>query len=215
MASYDEVPYPNLSHVQTHPDSLATLGLLLGLSPAPVQNCRVLEIGCSSGLNIHLLAQRIGPGEFCGLDPSRIAIENGRIAYPELSLSVGTADCLPYEEAYFNVVWFAFCLYLVDRPLLHRVVAEADRVLATGGVLAITDFDPPLPAKRPYRHRDRVFSYKLDYSRLFLADPAYVLAEKIPLGTGSKKFEIDSADRVALSVLRKESEGNYVYEADE
>src|SRR3954464_12258805 len=52
MPSYDEVPYPNLSHVQSHPDALATLATLLGLQPAPINACRVLEIGCAQGGNL-------------------------------------------------------------------------------------------------------------------------------------------------------------------
>lgn len=199
---------------ETLQPSASQLRQIASLAPFIDQGSRVLEIGCSTGHNSHLLQQHIGTGEFYGIDPSGNAIEKGRIVYPELSLSVGTADCLPYEDAFFDVVWFAFCLYLVDRPLLHRVVAEGDRVLSSGGILAITDFDPPHPTKRPYRHREGVFSYKLDYSRLFLADPAYVFAEKIPLGLSSANFAINGADRVALSVLRKEAEANYVLETD-
>jgi adenylyltransferase/sulfurtransferase len=40
-----------------------------------------------------------------------------------------------------DLVLFGFCLYLVDRKLISRVVAEADRVLKDTGFLGIVDFD--------------------------------------------------------------------------
>lgn len=184
------------------------------LAPYIGSNPRVLEIGCSYGRQSHLLAKRIGSGTYFGLDPSRQAVDKGRADYPELILEVGTAEALPYESSAFEAVWFAFCLYLVDRPLLHRVVAEADRVLADGGTLAITDFDPPAPSKRPYRHRNGMFSYKMDHSRLFLADPAYVLVEKIPLGVTGAKFESEPSARVALWILRKQASSAYALEME-
>ncbi len=43
--SYDEVPYADDPHPQTHPGHLAVVAILSGLRPAPVASCRVLEIG--------------------------------------------------------------------------------------------------------------------------------------------------------------------------
>jgi len=42
--SYDAVPYPSKFFLQTHPDRLAAAGILYGMQPAPVENCRVLEL---------------------------------------------------------------------------------------------------------------------------------------------------------------------------
>jgi hypothetical protein len=50
--SYDEVPYESYPFAQTHPDRLATVATLLGMQPAPVEQCRVLELGCASGGNL-------------------------------------------------------------------------------------------------------------------------------------------------------------------
>ena len=52
VESYDEVLYPSYTHNQTHPDRLATLAWLFGVEAAPVQRCRVLEIGCGDGSNL-------------------------------------------------------------------------------------------------------------------------------------------------------------------
>lgn len=42
-SSYEEVPYADHVHQRSHPDRLACLAGLFGLSPAPVTRCRVLE----------------------------------------------------------------------------------------------------------------------------------------------------------------------------
>jgi len=66
--SYDEVPYESQSFPQSHPNRLATLGRLFGLSPAPVAQCRVLELGCASGGNLIPMAYHLPESEFVGLD---------------------------------------------------------------------------------------------------------------------------------------------------
>src|SRR5262249_10589850 len=50
--SYDEVPYESYPFSQTHPDRLATVATLFGMRPAPVDRCRVLELGCAAGGNL-------------------------------------------------------------------------------------------------------------------------------------------------------------------
>lgn len=163
---------------------------------------RVLEIGCGPGQNLAALASRC-PIEAAGIEPSADAVALGRSRYPEFDLRVGTADQLPWADAAFDVVWFGFCLYLVDRPLLQRVVAEADRVLADGGLLAILDFDPDQPCRRPYHHRPGLMSYKMDHARLFLANPAYVLVDKFATSHTTGHWEADPQERVALTLCRK------------
>jgi SAM-dependent methyltransferase len=164
---------------------------------------RVLEIGCGQGGNLAALAQRQAI-EAHGIEPSREAVAAGTALYPGLSLRTGTADALPYDDAAFDLVWFGFCLYLVDRSLLMRAVAEADRVLRDGGALAIVDFDPEAPVVRPYHHRPGLNSYKMDHGRLFLANPAYVLAEKRATSHTTGRWEADPQERVAVTVCRKD-----------
>lgn len=156
---------------------------------------RVLEIGCASGHNVQWLAEHTGCQGF-GVDPSSAAINAGR--RPGLQLEVGTADAVPFAEP-FDMVIYGFCLYLVDRPLLHRTVAEGDRLVKEGGQLGIWDFDVDAPAKRAYHHVPGMWSYKMDYSRLWLADPAYSLIDKMPV-----PHEGNHPDtRIGLWLLRK------------
>jgi methyltransferase-like protein/predicted O-methyltransferase YrrM len=84
--SYDDVPYPELPYSQTHPDRLATLAIILGLTPAPVTNCRVLELGCARGANIIPMAYGLPNSSFVGIDFSAKQIKSGQIAINSLGL---------------------------------------------------------------------------------------------------------------------------------
>jgi ubiquinone/menaquinone biosynthesis C-methylase UbiE len=164
---------------------------------------RVLEIGCADGANLVALAA-LRDIEAHGVEPSSVAVQDGRQRHPGLTLQVGSADTLPYGDDYFDMVVFGFCLYLIDRGLLFRCVAEADRVLRKGGTLVILDFDPPIPTSRPYVHRQGLMSFKMDHSRLFTAHPTYVLAEKHTLNHHGWHWHSDPGERIALWLLRKD-----------
>lgn len=66
--SYDEMPYSNKFFPQTHPDRLATIGVLFGMSPTPIEKCRVLELGCGNGSNLIYQAVTLSGSEFVGVD---------------------------------------------------------------------------------------------------------------------------------------------------
>lgn len=168
----------------------------------------VLEIGCANGLNLERLRQTVGC-KGAGIDPSAAAIETGTRDFPDLDLRRGTADLLPFADASFDLVWFGFCLYVTDRSLLPRVVAEADRVLRDGGFIVIVDFDPAQPVRRRYSHAQGVTTYKTDHARLFLGFPQYCLAEKRPFSHGGAGFERDGDERLAIQVLYKDNASGY------
>lgn len=84
--AYDATPYPDLSYVNTHPDRAATLATLLGLTPAPVQRCRVLEVGCAAGGNLLPLAYALPSARFVGIDYSARQIEEGQARIGQLGL---------------------------------------------------------------------------------------------------------------------------------
>ena len=170
---------------------------------------RVLEIGCANGLNLERLRREVG----CtgtGVDPSAAAIDAGSREFPALDLRRGTADALPFGDEVFDVVLFGFCLYVTDRPLLPRVVAESDRVLADGGFLVIVDFDPPHPVRRAYRHAAGVTTYKMDYSLPFLGFPHFLLAEKRAFSHSGSLFEPDGDERLAIHVLHKDLSAGFL-----
>lgn len=165
---------------------------------------RVLEIGTANGHQLYKL-QQLTRCEAFGIDPSTSAIANGKANFPELQLMVGTADKLEFPDGFFDIVIFGFCLYLVDRSLLMQTVAEADRVLQRGGMLMIVDFDPSVTHRRPFAHHQGLWSYKMCYPELWLANPDYVLSEKHSYSHEGDHFHCDQGERVSTWVLVKQS----------
>lgn len=85
--SYDEVPYASYPFPQTHPSHLAVVATLFGLQPPPVQQCRVLELGCAAGGNLLPLAEALPQGSFVGVDLSARQIADGQRVLQALGLT--------------------------------------------------------------------------------------------------------------------------------
>ncbi len=84
---YDLVPYESHPFPQTHPTRLATVGTLFGMRPAPVQKCRVLELGCAAGGNLIPMAVQSPDSHFVGVDLSKRQIDQGNETISALGLT--------------------------------------------------------------------------------------------------------------------------------
>lgn len=84
--AYDEVPYPDLCHSLTHPGRTAAIATLLDMQPAPVENCRVLELGCASGSNLTAMALGLPGSTFVGIDNSARQITSAQQTAAALGL---------------------------------------------------------------------------------------------------------------------------------
>ncbi len=180
------------------------LRVLRRLSLAPR---RVLEVGSADGWRLSLLVDSAGPDLAAGADPSLAALQVGARRDPRLQLARATAEALPYADHSFDLVILGFFLYVADRGDLFRIASESDRVLAEGGHLMLYDFYSERPAQVRYQHADGCHSYKMDYRRMFLWNPAYrclyheTIGEPPALGSGDS--------RLAVSVLRRQQRGAY------
>jgi ArsR family transcriptional regulator len=104
---------------------------------------RVLDIGCGTGRMLELLSPRAA--SVLGIDLSRrmLALARGRIAERELAnCTVRQADMgrIPAADASFDLVVLCMVLHYADDPA--AVLAEAARVTAPGGVVAVIDLAP-------------------------------------------------------------------------
>ncbi len=100
--SYDQVEYPCYPFSQTHPDRMATIATLLGMTPAPIEHCRVLELGCGTGANFYPMAEAFPDSEFVGIDLAAPPIEAGQRAVAELGLKnlhLHRADIMQVNES--------------------------------------------------------------------------------------------------------------------
>lgn len=143
----------------------------LGLQPRSV-----LELGCGDGWRLERLKN--AKCHIMGYDPSTMAIEEGK----KRGLNIEVADAKEglyfTKERYYEMIIFGFCLYLVDRDDLQMIAGLADRALKDGGHIIIHDFlderpTPDGPYRIKYKHKEGVWSYHMDYSKLWLANPAY------------------------------------------
>ena len=139
LTTYDEILYPTGAFDQTHPSRLATLAALFGMSPAPVERCRVLELGCGAGGNLLPMAEALPGSTFTGIDFAARAIAQGqawqaRIGLDNLTLSC--ADVLDFEPepgGYDYII--AHGLYSWVPPAVQdKILAVLRRGLAPDGV---------------------------------------------------------------------------------
>ena len=168
-----------------------------------------MDIGCSSGHRTNNLAKRTQSHVY-GLDPSAKAIKyanktfgfNKESTYA-LSFLVGTADDLPFQDGFFDFVYFSFCLYTVDRESLSTIVIESNRVLKKHGKLAILDFDSIAESCNPNKHNETLTTYKAPYDNLFIALGYQSVAKLSLKEDGNLGFEKDNDKRVAVTLLYK------------
>ena len=95
--AYRRSPYPALIHPLTHPDRLATIARLAGMTPPDIRTARVLEIGVGDGLNTLSMAQTLPGASFVGfdIDPDAIARGRARVTVTRLgNISLVVADLL-------------------------------------------------------------------------------------------------------------------------
>jgi SAM-dependent methyltransferase/methyltransferase-like protein len=125
---YDEVLYPGHPYPQTHPDRLATIGRLFGMNPAPVDGCRVLELGCGDGGNLIPMAYALPRSEFVGIDLGARSIAKGQETIHALALPNIDLRCLDILEAGADLGKFD---YILAHGVYSWVPAEVqDRILA-------------------------------------------------------------------------------------
>ncbi|MEP7328360.1 MAG: class I SAM-dependent methyltransferase [Betaproteobacteria bacterium] len=85
--AYDVIPYVSQAFAQSHPDRLATTAQLFGMTPAPLERCRVLELGCAAGGNLVPTAMQYPDATFVGLDLSARQIADGKAMIADLGIT--------------------------------------------------------------------------------------------------------------------------------
>jgi SAM-dependent methyltransferase len=142
-SSYEEVPYPNDPYPSSHPDHLATVAILSGMTPPPVPSCRVLELGCARGGNLIPMSVAIPGAQFVGIDSSprqvheactwidQLGLSNIRIEVQDirdLGPAIGTFD---YIICHGTFSW-------VVPEVQEKILDIAARSLAPNGVFYVS-----------------------------------------------------------------------------
>src|SRR5882757_2715208 len=127
-AAYNAMPYPTGSYPQTHPDRLAVIATLFGMSPAPPERCRVLEIGCGDGGNLVPMAFEMPESHFTGFDLSWTAVESGRALAAQAGIGNVSLDVhdlttyVPEPGAYDYVIAHGLFAWVAP-PVQDRLLA--------------------------------------------------------------------------------------------
>jgi SAM-dependent methyltransferase len=143
QSAYDAVDYPSYSYPETHPDRMAAMAILHGLSPAPANRCRVLEIGCNEGANLIPMAYALPESEFVGFDLAALPVERGQKRIDALGLTnirIFVSDLMEVggELGRFDYI-LAHGLYAwVPEPVRDRLLALCGELLTPGGVAFVS-----------------------------------------------------------------------------
>ena len=169
----------------------------------------VLEIGCANGKRLDEI-HRAFDSECHGIEPSQIAVDKGNEEFSGIKLKQGTAESLDYTDEKFDVIIFGFCLYLCDRADLFKIANEADRCLNKNGHIVILDFLPNFPFKNEYSHLEGLYSYKMDYSKLFTWNPFYSEIYKNIFSHQGYGMRDVPNEKVGLTILSRNEEFAYL-----
>jgi ubiquinone/menaquinone biosynthesis C-methylase UbiE len=100
---------------------------------------RLLDVGCGPGTITAAAAAR--GAHAVGVDLAAGMLAVGRERHPGLDLREGDAEALPFADGTFDAVVGGFVLNHL--PSVETAVAEAARVLAPGGRLAVAVWERP------------------------------------------------------------------------
>ena len=103
---------------------------------ADLRGRRILDVGCGTGRLSAALTER-AHAKVWGVDsPAMLDVAKEKVQ--GVAFKRGHAESLPFKDGWFEraVLWLV--LHLVDRP---AALAEARRVLAPGGLVAVVTFD--------------------------------------------------------------------------
>jgi len=143
VEKYGDVAYEGQSNALSHPDRMAVVATMFGLSPPNVADCRVLELGCSAGANLLPMAAGLPESRFIGCDLSPHAIAAARRTAAELGLDnvsfvEGDLSALPESLGEFDYVIAHGVYSWVPAQVRDAMFALAGQRLSSNGVMFVS-----------------------------------------------------------------------------
>ncbi|MEM9087407.1 MAG: methyltransferase domain-containing protein [Cyanobacteria bacterium P01_F01_bin.53] len=170
----------------------------------------VLDLGCGNGTTAIWLSQEKNC-HVTGVDLSGVRIQNAKdartsLSSPEqerLAFAKASATSLPFADNTFTHIWSQAVIYHV--PDKDRVLSEAYRVLAPGGIMVFDDLTKPQPkisaeAQKYVYERllyDTPFSF--DGYQEALKKQGFRILEADDLSDQLKESYLNLADRMPIS----------------
>jgi methyltransferase-like protein/2-polyprenyl-3-methyl-5-hydroxy-6-metoxy-1,4-benzoquinol methylase len=143
LTSYEEIPYESKPLYPTHPDCLGALATLMGMKPASVDRCRVLELGCASGGNLIPMAEALPGSHFLGIDLSPGQIKTGQAAVQALGLQnidLRPLSILDIDDSFgqFDYIICHGVYSWVPASVQDKILTICSRHLTEGGVAYVS-----------------------------------------------------------------------------
>ena len=140
---YDAVPYRHGAVSDSHPARIGAIARLLGISAAPPDRCRVLELGCGEGMNLLPLAERFPKSDFVGVDFSANQIAVAEAARAACGLGNARFVCADLrtwkpEGATFDYIIAHGVYSWVPLEVRDRVLAICTEALSPDGVAYVS-----------------------------------------------------------------------------
>jgi len=141
--SYDLVPYESHSFPGSHPNNLATIATLFGMTPAPIDNCRVLELGCAGGGNVIPMACNLPESAFVGIDLSARQIEMGQgtveaLGLTNIKLLHRSIDDIASDFGVFDYIIAHEVYSWVPEPIREKIMSICKNNLSRNGVAYVS-----------------------------------------------------------------------------
>jgi SAM-dependent methyltransferase len=141
--SYEIVRYPGAAFMQTHVDRLATMAALFGMNPEPIDNARVLEIGCCDGGNLIPMALSLPGSQFVGIDLTEIDIESAKetasaVSLDNIEFHALDLTTLPGHLGQFDYIIAHGVYSWVPDPVREKLLAVIKASLSPNGVAYVS-----------------------------------------------------------------------------
>lgn len=204
-STYDEMPYEDVAIYHTHPSNLAVVATLCGLSAPPIDDCRVLELGCGAGFNLLAMSQSLPGARLVGIDLSSRHIEAGRemagaIGAANVDLRVGDIGKLDASLGEFDYVIAHGVLSWVPPAVREEIFGICRRHLQPAGIAYLSYNTYPGWHQRGILRDVLRFHASIEGSPLQRVQHARAMLERM-VG------EIPDRDSDYLRFLRREVEG--------
>ena len=140
----------------------------------------IFEVGCHIGDLLEYAGLCFNSKKRFGVEPSQLAVEQGRNLFPNNNYITGVVAELPKNVNFISdltIVNDVFCW--ISRETLFKSINNIDRTLKIGGRLLIRDFYPEKFTANPNKHVPdySVYCYKVpgSHGQLFLDSGKYKL----------------------------------------
>lgn len=106
------------------------------------QPARVADIACGTGILADRIERELSPEAVYGVDMSAGMLNEARARSPRVQWLTGPAEQLPFDDGALDAVVTSSAFHFFNQP---AAVREFYRVLAPGGMAAVTAMSPRLP----------------------------------------------------------------------